>query len=669
LELKIPDSLMYNMKKTGEKIFGGFGCRLYWLILFFVITVAGVGVAAETKQAERSFVKRVLVLDSYDQTDFWAKEMLQGIESAFGGYKDKVDLDVEYMDTRHFHETIDEKHLEHLYNLYKYKHISEQYDAIIAGDDNAFIFLLKYRKDLYPNIPVVFCGINIYRDTIDDLLKGQSGITGIIEVNRYVTTIETALGLHPQVSQIVVVCDKKFDYFVRENKIEESIKALEQRVQFVDFLLGDITSGELSEEVKNLGAESIVFLPTGRVDANVPMYSMEGGFLPLEKYCKAPIYTIWKGWIDRGLAVGGDVTSSYHHGREAAKMAMRILDGEKPEDIAIMREGPSVFMFDHRQMMQFGIPPSKLPEGAIILNRPESFYRKYRTQIYIISLIVAGLSAATILLSVNIVRRIKAEQGLQKARDELEIRVEQRTSELRDTNEQLLASQKQLRSLASELSLAEERLRHRIAIDVHDNISQSLVLSKIKMHSLAKSLASSKFSVTLKEILELTNQTIDRTRTLSLELSPPVLYELGFEAAIRWLVRRISEQNNLLGKFNDDGLNKPLHHNVRVLMFQCIRELLVNVVKHANAQSIKVSSKRIDKQVQVIVEDDGVGFDVPEGSSMDYESGGFGLFSIKERLGHIGGTFEMDSVPGKGTRITITAPIRSKSHSGAKGSG
>ena len=274
----------------------------------------------------------------------------------------------------------------------------------------------------------------------------------------------------------------------------------------------------------------------------------------------------------------------------------------------------------------------------------------------------------------DITERKRVEEELQKARDELEIRVEQRTRDLARVNEELrkeinerknaeeklLIYQKQLRSLASELSLSEERLRRRIATDIHDHIGQNLAISKIKLESLAQSISSPELGKSLNDIVELIARIIESTRSLTFELSPPVLYELGFEAAMEWLVRQMREQHGLSTEFRGDGQSKPLDDNVRVLLFQAVRELLVNVAKHAQARNVTVSTQMAGDEIRVDVEDDGVGFDVSQAGSHDYKTGGFGLFSIRERLGHIGGYLNVESKRGVGTRVTLVAPIGHK---------
>ena len=222
----------------------------------------------------------------------------------------------------------------------------------------------------------------------------------------------------------------------------------------------------------------------------------------------------------------------------------------------------------------------------------------------------------------------------------------------------LMTYQSKLRSMASELSLTEERERRHIAVELHDRIGQALAITKIRLGAL-KELASSPDLVKgLDEIRELIDQTIHHTRSLTLELSPPILYELGFVAAVEWLTEEIQEQHALLTQFEDDNHPKPLDGDVMVLLFKVVQELLFNVVKHAQARKAKVTLRRSNDKIENTVEDDGVGFDIEESKSRKGRKGGFGLFSICERLDHLGSHFEIKSRPGSGTRVTISAQLK-----------
>ncbi|MBN1805384.1 MAG: PAS domain S-box protein [Sedimentisphaerales bacterium] len=223
------------------------------------------------------------------------------------------------------------------------------------------------------------------------------------------------------------------------------------------------------------------------------------------------------------------------------------------------------------------------------------------------------------------------------------------------TERKLIEHQAQLKSLASELSLTEERERHRLATELHDQIGQVLIFSRIKLQELHASLSSEEVARPLDEVCKNLDRIIQDTRTLTFDLSSPILYELGFEAAVaEWLEEQIEKKHGIKTEFKDDGRPKPLDDDIRVLLFRNVRELLINVVKHANAQKVKVSIRRDNEQINVSVEDDGVGFNPAETTS----SAGFGIFSIRERLEQLAGHIHIESEPGRGSKITMTAPVK-----------
>ena len=221
----------------------------------------------------------------------------------------------------------------------------------------------------------------------------------------------------------------------------------------------------------------------------------------------------------------------------------------------------------------------------------------------------------------------------------------------KSSEEQVLAYQVQLQSLASELSLGEERERRRLATNLHDRIGQSLAFARIKLAGLSRERSD------LGEVRELIEQAIVDTRTLTVELSPPVLYELGLVAALEWLARKIQQEHGLQTRFHDDGQPKPLHENFKIVLFQAVRELLVNVVKHARANHAQVLLRRDSDALRIIIEDDGVGFEISNLRARS-EIRSFGLFNIRERVEYLGGRVKIRSESGRGTRVTLIAPLR-----------
>ncbi|MFZ5993583.1 MAG: PAS domain-containing sensor histidine kinase [Thermodesulfobacteriota bacterium] len=216
--------------------------------------------------------------------------------------------------------------------------------------------------------------------------------------------------------------------------------------------------------------------------------------------------------------------------------------------------------------------------------------------------------------------------------------------------------QKQLESLAMELSLAEERERRRIATDIHDDIGQALITAKLKLEMLQQSVSSTKTADCLNEITALLRQVIERVRSLTFELSPPILYSSGLEDAVEWLCERMQQEHGVRFEFTGDGQHIPMSEDARILLFKVVRELLTNIARHAQAQRALVSIARDGDDVRIHVQDNGIGFDVFHVNSYPAGVPGFGLFSIRERLRHLGGHLEIHSTTGKGTRVTVIVP-------------
>jgi CheY-like chemotaxis protein/two-component sensor histidine kinase len=204
--------------------------------------------------------------------------------------------------------------------------------------------------------------------------------------------------------------------------------------------------------------------------------------------------------------------------------------------------------------------------------------------------------------------------------------------------------------------LAGERERRRVAIELHDHLTQLLVVSRMGLTRAKQLVRDPKLAKSLADTDETLDQSLRYTRSLIAELSPRVLYELGLPPALHWLAEQM-RQHGLKAEVKIDNNGLALQENQAVFMFQCVRELLWNVVKHAQTRTATVSCSVVQDQLCVVVADEGKGFDptiLQRGASMTEQ---FGLFSVRERLELQEGRFEIESSPGRGTRVTLKLPI------------
>jgi two-component system CheB/CheR fusion protein len=226
------------------------------------------------------------------------------------------------------------------------------------------------------------------------------------------------------------------------------------------------------------------------------------------------------------------------------------------------------------------------------------------------------------------------------------------------------AHRKRLQEMAFDAAITEERLRRKLAADLHDNIGQMLALAQLRLRA-AEAVCDGHCAHDLAEGTKLIGQALASTQSLTFELSPPVLYDLGLPAAVAWLGEQLESQHHLAVAVESDEPFGPLDDETAGLLFRAVRELLVNVVKHAKVGAAKVSLHTEAGQLSIVVADGGVGFD-REGLEEQRFGKGFGLFSVREQVARLGGNLEVTSGAGAGTQVTIRLPI-ARAQAGATG--
>ncbi|MFH2218939.1 MAG: PocR ligand-binding domain-containing protein [Pseudomonadota bacterium] len=211
--------------------------------------------------------------------------------------------------------------------------------------------------------------------------------------------------------------------------------------------------------------------------------------------------------------------------------------------------------------------------------------------------------------------------------------------------------EERLKLFAAEVPRIKEQERRKIGSQLHDNIGQNLALMKLKLLEMMNSPACWKISENLKEIDRLTTESIESTRKMAFDLGNPLLYEVGLEPAVEWLIDRYRESYGLECRLIKGPGVIPMDTDTRVVLYQAVREMLVNILKHAGATLATVTITTGSKNVKIQIEDNGTGFCPSKKQS------GMGLFCIRERLARIGGQFDVQSEPGKGSRFSLTVPV------------
>ncbi len=295
-------------------------------------------------------------------------------------------------------------------------------------------------------------------------------------------------------------------------------------------------------------------------------------------------------------------------------------------------------------------------------------------ELYIRPVILGFFILFGVMISRVIVKREQAESALKKAKEELEIKVEDRTSELQAAHDRLelqlyqcklvegalRESEEQLRFLSSQLLTAQEEERRRISRELHDELGQALAILKLKMRSVKRDLRDDQAAVKdeCEQSLQYIDQVIDNVRRLSRNLSPSILEDLGLTAALRRLVHDFTDCSQIKASLAIGTIDRLFSQKTQIMLYRILQEALTNIGKHAQASRISLGTQMEDGTVTFYVEDDGKGFDVKR--TIDSSQKGLGLATMHERARILGRSLELQSEIGKGTRISFSIPVETK---------
>ncbi len=399
-----------NRTKFIIKQLGLFG----FSILFFLILIPRWGDAATLKRS-------ILYINSYHNGYKWSDSELDGIRSGLDSGSFKIDLQVEYLDAKRYNIP---SVIESIYQVFKKKYANEHFDVVIVSDDDALHFALRYRPNLFPGIPIVFCGVN-------DLRKGEmaaGNLTGVIESFDLTRTIDVALKMHPEKRRMIVVGDESTAGLAIKKQIETIVPRFKNRLH-VDYWI-QLDLAEVQRRVQHLPDDTFLFFIPYFQIINDRTYTAEEVMSAIYAHSRVPIYTSWKFLLGSG-AVGGSMISGEDHGRIAAKMALKILEGASASSIPVIKKPSGAYLFDYKVMQHLNISEKLLPPGSTVINAPKVFYELPKNLVWTIVISLLLLLITSVFLVTTMIGRRQVER---KIKDQLTFQ-----ETLMDTNPQLVS--------------------------------------------------------------------------------------------------------------------------------------------------------------------------------------------------------------------------------------
>lgn len=370
----------------------------------------------------------VLVLHSYHPGLSWTDTLNEGISEAFRAQMPGALLWVEYLDTKR---NTDTSYLSLQAALLRHKLAQSTFNLIITTDNDALDFVLEYRDSIFRGAPVVFCGVNDFRP---EQLRGQKAITGLAENPAFAETMRTALSLHPDTREFVII---GADQSITDLLTDRALRALEPNFAGIRFTYwNNLDALELRDRLQKLGPGQLILIHGVMRNEEGVLVDYRGKNHFLSTHTKVPIFGFWDFEMGTGC-VGGKMVQGQTEGERVARLAMNILDGADPGSIPVDTKTPSGFIFDYIQLQRFGISEKALPKDSLVLNQPTRFYQIDKRYIWTATAGVAVLLAALAMLVSAIRRRQEAQAVLRRHKEQLEEAVRARTEHLRTANDEL----------------------------------------------------------------------------------------------------------------------------------------------------------------------------------------------------------------------------------------
>jgi signal transduction histidine kinase len=518
----------------------------------------------------------------------------------------RLDFYAEFLDATRWPE---EETQSAVHDYLRRRYAQKRVSVIIAVAPVAINFMRRYGNELFPGVPIVAFGNN--RDALRDWNPDRP-ITGTLVRRDIKGTVEFALRLQPRTREVLVISGVSGSDQSLQSVARQQLTELENRVKIT------YISGTTVEDIE----KTVAGAPDGTVILYLSIYQDSAGNRLLSNEVlsriagktRVPIYVHTRTNVGLGV-VGGVVFDPKSVGRETAQLTLRILKGERIQDLPIQESKSTLPMVDWRQLRRWGISEQRLPAGTVVQFREPSIWQSYKW--YIIGSVAAITLEAFLIVTLFIEGRKRR------------------------------LSEKALKELSGRLIHAAEEERQRLARELHDDIAQRLALLLVGLDILRQESSTNGSSIDqrLQEEMEQVQELASDIHNLSHRLHSSKLQHLGLKAALKDVCGQVSRQHHIDVQLQANDLAFPLSEDLSLCFYRVAQEALNNVVKHSHSDRIEVGLGSRRGRVWMRIKDFGVGFDPAA------HADGIGLAAMQERLRMVGGSLHIKSTPGSGTEL------------------
>ena len=601
-------SAWFPPERPAEKQSGISGALQFgFLMLGVFLLLHSPAAAGQVKQ-----LRRVLIFHQTGAYEPLADYVDRGIRAAFDSSPYRIEFHREFMEPTFFPDSSERQLIR---ASYAKKYENHRPDLIITVGPDPLQFMIETHSKSFPGVPIVFC----LPDRIPGGFPAASDFTGVAGDIAPAETLAAALRLRPGTKHVVVIVGMGSLDLDRKAAIKNQLKSYEDRLD-ISYLTG-LTEPDLVERVKHLPSDTIILLHGLGLDAAGNLFTTAESGAIVAANANAPVFSL----IDRSLShgeVGGDVSDAVEQGRIAGGMALRILNGERPQEIPVVKD-VTTYMFDWRALKHWGMKESDLPPGSTVLFREPSLWERGK------KILISGLVIIVLLAAL--------------------------TAYLLYSRTQLtLARDTQVR-LSGLLIGAQERERSRLAAELHDDFSQRVALLVFGLRDAQETLSTSSNGLDqkLEKLKETVRELGDDLHAISHRLHSATLDKLGLVSGLRAMCRELSGGQRIQIAFLSEDVPVHISRDVALCIFRIVQEALQNLTKHSGAEKAEVRLSKSNEKLFLSVCDEGKGFDAKEMSNKL----GLGIGSMQARARLLGGEFEIHSEPGKGTRVEVWVPL------------